>query len=684
MEATRFLERPEAPGRARLFRGDVPRHPQRRILLLEPDPYLAFLVREHVPEADVIEFGSTDAPGFALAVEPDIVVVGLEALASNPIPVGSAVVVGVADGPQSETASPVVDGVLVRPFLPSEVRRILRAALHLPSDSRDAWARRRSVHVGLAYARLAAAALAAVIQASLPGTGHPAAILGFVFAYATIRMIVRDLGRVAAGADLIVAAGLLATTGGTSSAYAPFALSLVIGASCVLGLRAAPAAGAAVSLVALFGSQLLCCSAPASALGGLAWCVLFAGSAAATAFAFRHEGGGDGEGTRMLVEANRVLSTLYRVARAMPGGLDRGAIAAAAVAELRDILLAPGGAVLIGDAGAWTVADSFGFDDPGVLASRDVVTTLLERAGQSARVVRRSELPQRVGGRLGDHECFLVAPMRRAGTTTGVVVCVCPDEAHHAWNRSFLYGLAEETAVALENAHLFGRVRQFAIDEERQRHARELHDGVAQQLTHVRLELALIGRQHAADDHELKGELDRLARVVERAGREVREMINGLRSPVPPGGLAGSLRSYLQDLQGIAGPRITFDATGFTATSPDIELEVFRIAQEAVSNALQHAHAEHVHVTLSAGNGVVWLTVDDDGVGLHVGGTAARSGVGLAAMRERAEAIDGRVSIERLHTGGTRVRLAVPEPPAPRRAVNGQASDERFERRAGA
>jgi signal transduction histidine kinase len=285
-----------------------------------------------------------------------------------------------------------------------------------------------------------------------------------------------------------------------------------------------------------------------------------------------------------------------------------------------------------------------------------------------ARVVATDELSPSLAGALG-HDCWLAAPLRRSGVTLGLILAACPDHGRHGENRLFLQQLSEETAVAVENAILFSRVRALSVDEERRRLARELHDGVAQALTHLRLELDFMLRHGALAPDTIREEIGRLVRVVERASGDVRSMVLGLRSSTSTEGLTGSLRSYLLDLKGLGGPEIAFDAKGEVRLSPEVEAEVFRIAQEAVSN-VRHAAASNVRVSLEALDEVVLLTVEDDGVGVGPGvdtdtgpnnGSPTRgTGVGLKAMQERAERINGRISIGERPGGGTRVQLECP------------------------
>src|SRR5262249_31442506 len=114
----------------------------------------------------------------------------------------------------------------------------------------------------------------------------------------------------------------------------------------------------------------------------------------------------------------------------------------------------------------------------------------------------------------------------------------------------------------------------------------------------------------------------------------------------------------LTDLRGLGGPDIVFEARGEPRVGPDIESEFFRIAQEAVSNALRHAEASEVRVSVVAAGGKVTLAVDDDGTGLPKRRVRRGvGGVGLDAMRERAELIGATLDVRDRPTGGTQVRL---------------------------
>ena len=192
-----------------------PGHPT--IVLVEPDPYLGFLIRLHVPEATVVEAPVGATAEDIRAMAPDLVVAGVE---THPSPIQDLLkgdnrprVLAVVDGARaSRTTIPsAVDGILARPFVPGELTRAVRAALGLetlaPVDVGAPPTTLERARTLLGPARFAAVALSAVLEVAGSSLGRGrATILAIAFAYATFRWIVRRPNIVADGADVAVAA----------------------------------------------------------------------------------------------------------------------------------------------------------------------------------------------------------------------------------------------------------------------------------------------------------------------------------------------------------------------------------------------------------------------------------------------------------------------------------------------
>lgn len=637
-------------------------------MLLEPDPYLAFLLRLNFPQADVIEADPTVDAEAVLALRPNLVIVGVgsqalplpDLLSADPAPKILAVVDGSRAARTAITTG--VDKILTRPFIPSELHRTVRLALGMedPEESPGLpgpkLARARSL---IGPARLAAVAVAAVLELAAPQVNAThSTILALAFGYVTMRWLMRRPSVVWIGADVAVAATLVAATDGVSSPYIPFALVVAAATGLSHNERWGGLAGLVIAsvstplVVTALGQRTI------NAQEIVAWYALAPLAGVAGGFASRVWRTPIGEKTSdLLAEANRVLSSLYRIARTLPGGLEMGTVADAAMLEIRDTVRATAGTMLIWEAGNLAVVGSYGLRNPDNVATNAL--GLSDMVHGSARILTRTDLDPTTAQALGGFDCWIAGPMRRNGVPLGLLLAACPDHAQHAANRLLLQQIAQETTVAVENARLFSRVREISIDEERKRLARELHDGVAQALTHLRFELDFMARHGGGQTPDaVRGEIERLARVVNRAAGDVRSMIFGLRSSVSAEGLVGSLRAYLSDLRSLGGPEIVFEARGEIRLSAGIEAEIFRVAQEAVSNALRHASASEVRVTIGAGASWVRLVVEDDGIGIKGRRLAsARGGVGLDAMKERAEAIGSSLDVRARPGGGTRVTL---------------------------
>jgi signal transduction histidine kinase len=147
-----------------------------------------------------------------------------------------------------------------------------------------------------------------------------------------------------------------------------------------------------------------------------------------------------------------------------------------------------------------------------------------------------------------------------------------------------------------------------------------------------------------------------------RAGMdELRSLIFELRpAALADEGLAATLRKHIGVLRRVHDQDIALQVAGTPRLGGATDGDVFRIAQEAVNNALHHAQARRIEVGLDARNGMLVLTVADDGVGFDPGAPALRARrLGLTSMEERARALGGSLSIDSRPGAGTRVRLEV-------------------------
>jgi two-component system, NarL family, sensor histidine kinase UhpB len=199
-----------------------------------------------------------------------------------------------------------------------------------------------------------------------------------------------------------------------------------------------------------------------------------------------------------------------------------------------------------------------------------------------------------------------------------------------------------------------------AQEEERARVARDLHDEVNQSLTGLLLRLEAA---REAAPRELEAELAETKALANQAMQELLSLARQLRpTALDDLGLSAAVAGQVEQLAR-GEIEAEFAAEGdFSKLDGDPQLVVYRVAQEALSNATRHSGASHVTVTLRrGGDGGVELTVADDGRGFAF--DESEGGLGLAGMRERALLIGGNLTIESRPSHGTTVRLVVPAPP---------------------
>lgn len=223
---------------------------------------------------------------------------------------------------------------------------------------------------------------------------------------------------------------------------------------------------------------------------------------------------------------------------------------------------------------------------------------------------------------------------------------------------------ATAAATAIDNAHLHVQLRSLAIAEERVRIAREMHDGMAQILAYVNAKAQAVQAHLARGRHEEAGrQLDQLADAARDVYTDAREGINALRTELGPGlSFRSALEEYLERWESQSGitPRLTVE--GELQLPANVELQLLRIIQEALSNARKHSGAKMVDIEMRQRDGWVFARVTDNGSGFDPRGRKKSDfpRFGLAIMRERAESIDGRLEVRSKPGAGTQVRIEIP------------------------
>jgi signal transduction histidine kinase len=229
-------------------------------------------------------------------------------------------------------------------------------------------------------------------------------------------------------------------------------------------------------------------------------------------------------------------------------------------------------------------------------------------------------------------------------------------------DRRLIELLAAHAAIAITNARLYEQSRELSILSERNRLALELHDAVSQKLFSLVLNAEAAETLAARDPAAAGEQAARLKSLAQEALDELRALIFELRPPdLDRDGLCGALRKHVEVVRPRTAGEIALELEDGLAGDPGRDPEVFRIAQEALHNALRHARAGHVTVRLRSDDGELLLEVEDDGVGFEPASPELRSRhLGLTSMEERAARLGGRLEIDSAPGTGTSVRLAVP------------------------
>ena len=246
-----------------------------------------------------------------------------------------------------------------------------------------------------------------------------------------------------------------------------------------------------------------------------------------------------------------------------------------------------------------------------------------------------------------------------------------------------LHRFATQAALAIENARLHRRVQALVIAAEREWIARELHDTLAQVLGFVNTKAQAAGELLRRGQNERAHlQIEQLAEMSRSAYADVREGILGLRASLAPErGFLDTFQAYLDQWQEQSGVEATLTLGPLTRASlqltPLAEIQLLRILQEALSNVRKHARATQVGVIFIGTGDVAEVVVQDNGVGFDPS-ALSRAGFprfGLSTMRERAEAIGGKMEIQSSPNQGARLTFRIPVVAAGSSAVGGTLAD---------
>ncbi len=258
-------------------------------------------------------------------------------------------------------------------------------------------------------------------------------------------------------------------------------------------------------------------------------------------------------------------------------------------------------------------------------------------------------------------DTIVAVPLIYHGRGLGVLNAYFLPDAHPDGPEvEFLKAIADQAAVAVENARLYHAAQQKAALEERQRLARELHDSVSQALYGIGLG-ARTARTLLDIDPERAGEpLDYVLQLAEAGLTEMRSLIFELRpESLEREGIVTALNRQAKALRARHSLQVEVTTCPEPEAPLDVKEAVYRIAQEALHNVVKHARATSVSLQLSTDERSLILTIHDNGIGFDSAGSFPGH-LGLSSMRERATRIGGSFDIQSAPAQGTTLTATVP------------------------
>ena len=362
------------------------------------------------------------------------------------------------------------------------------------------------------------------------------------------------------------------------------------------------------------------------------------------------------QATRMAT-ANQLLISLHGIAQTLPSSLDLAEVTESTRTRIRELFAYGSLVVLLRDdfGHQWRTAIADGVRTPALVSDAELPEPLRAASDATSPHVIGDLLVSGITGTSAMARSGLYAALRARGNVVALVAIEHSDPARYGpADRDLLASISGPIALSLDNANWFSRLRIFGAETERARIARDLHDRIAQSLAYVAFELErLADSQQAAPTTELADLRD----VVRGVVTELRDTLYELRAAVTTSDdLVSVAARYLDKYERRTGLGVTFDHDVAERPPVAVEQELWRIAQEALENVARHARAERVRLRYGSVPGRVALEVIDDGRGFAphaVGGDH----YGLVGMRERADAIGGRLTVDSRPGRGARIRV---------------------------
>jgi signal transduction histidine kinase len=370
-----------------------------------------------------------------------------------------------------------------------------------------------------------------------------------------------------------------------------------------------------------------------------------------------------------LERAVRGLEVTTAIARAVGGETDIDRVLELIVKRARALVHARGLTIMLLEGDELVVAATAGDLDESLrgrrVPAKGTVADAVMHSGRPERVSGDSNRSRLATASLGiELESALVVPLAFRSRTLGVLTAIDRLDAGPQFGREdedLLLSFAASAATAVHTARSVGEERlRLAIEGselERQRWARELHDETLQGLGSLQLLVSSALRQKDPDkrDEAVRSTLDHIGREI----HNLRNLITELRpAELDELGLESALESLAHRREEQTGMRVSMDIDLDGRLDATAEATLYRLVQEALSNAAKHARADRVDVRLTALPGSVELVVSDNGHGFDP--SQSTTGFGLLGMRERVELGRGTLELESTPDSGTTLHVTLP------------------------
>jgi signal transduction histidine kinase len=463
------------------------------------------------------------------------------------------------------------------------------------------------------------------------------------------------------GIEGLLVGAAVASTGSGDSPYLPYIIAPAFTGGVGAGLLGGVVPVGAASMVLLLAPLVSDAPAPQDLSSDLAqWVVLSAVVAAVAAWVrsvlLVASEGSEIAGAQM--EAFRLLTELRGLARRLPGTLDPETSGEAMLDRARAVCRFDTGAVLASVSGSQQLAvvARHGADRPHWDLSLAEDAVLVESWLTQQSQVLAYRLPRTDSAT--PPGSAMVVPLLSGSRTFGLLVLESGvSQAFSAESAERVAAEVKGLALQLQTGLVFDEVRELATHEERRRLAREIHDGIAQELASLAYALDNV----AADldvAQPVGDQVDRIRQEVRRLVTELRMSLFDLRSDVDPDeGLGAAIGRHVRTVGTASGMTVHLSLNEAPVRlGAETEAELLRIVQEAVTNARKHAHASNLWVTCTVDPPSATITIEDDGAGL---GNKSADSHGLAIMGERAARIRADLRVGPRQPHGTKVQVTL-------------------------